>query len=302
MARQSSIHGLTYPLLALFILLISVFQSNLIMPRPQPHPLALFSLRPVNERARAVVTDPNHDHFVSTLPDGTLALDIGHIRSKSCGTLATLGRDADIYVPGSSIAKLQCSFEVDLDTNVVMLYDRSHAQTTQVYGENATPFEPGRLRKVVVQQELNTMIGMGGVGRNIVLFELEWHHNAAQTMENIKDRESISVGCYEENPRLARTIADEADTVVPSRETRPHTAGSRLLKLRYGKVNKLGSGQFGEVWKAVDADSGKLMAVKILQRPPGLSKQDEWRLSLSYALKREVEILSKLSHVSETFF
>jgi len=103
------------------------------MPRPRPHPLALFSLEPENERAKNVVAHPCNSHLVSTLrDDGAIALDIGfNIRSKSCNTLATLGRgEADIILEGSSIAKVQCSFEIDLDTNVVMLYDRSHGQTT----------------------------------------------------------------------------------------------------------------------------------------------------------------------------
>lgn len=49
----------------------------------------------------------------------------------------------------------------------VMLYDRSHGQSTQVAGENATPFEDGRVRKIVVQREPNTMVGMGGERRDL---------------------------------------------------------------------------------------------------------------------------------------
>jgi hypothetical protein len=84
------------------------------MPRPQPHPLALFSLIPQNARAKDVVAHPCNSHLASTLRDGTLALDIGfNIRSQSCNTLATLGRNGDIILEGSSIAKVQSSFEID---------------------------------------------------------------------------------------------------------------------------------------------------------------------------------------------
>lgn len=104
------------------------------MPRPCPHPLALFSLEPVrgNERAERVVAYLCNSHLVSKLRDSALALNIGfYIRSKLCNTLATLGRsETNIFVEGSSIAKVQCSFKIDLDTNIVMLYDRSHSQTT----------------------------------------------------------------------------------------------------------------------------------------------------------------------------
>lgn len=279
------------------------------MPRPRPHPLALFSLRPhpESDRAKDVVAHPSNSHLVSISPiDGALALDIGfHIRSKSCDTLATLGRhDTDIILEGSSMGRVQCSFEIDFDTGVVMLYDRSNGQTTQVSGENATPFEWGRLRRVVVQEKLNTILGMGGVGCHLVQFELEWHQDPTQVVKKIKNHEAQPYG-REENPRLARTV-DEAPTDVPSpRESRthtPHKPGQRQLKMRYVRVgdNKIGSGQFGVVYKVIDVDSGKLMAVKIMQRPAGISKQEEWRKSLNYALKREVETLSTISHVSKT--
>ncbi|KAN0073555.1 hypothetical protein V8E54_008775, partial [Elaphomyces granulatus] len=264
---------------------------------------ALFSLRPYhkNERAERLVAHSNNGHNVSTLSDGTLALDVGfHLRGKSSKTLATLGRgvDADIYVEGSGISRVQCSFEIDLDTGVVMLYDRSFANSTQVFGENATPFERERdQRKVLVQKDLNTIIGMGGERRDLVQFELEWHQDPIQTAETIKDYDALPCGRVE-NPRLARTV-DEAPTDLPSRrETRPHTPGQRQLKMRYVPVvgGKLGSGQFGTVHKAIDVDSGKFMAVKILERPTRASKQEDWRQSLYYALKREVETLSEISH------
>lgn len=144
-------------------------------PRPHPHALALFSLVPKNERDKEVLAHPSNSHLVSTLPKaGTLDLDIGfHIRWKSCNTPATLGRnDTDIIVEGASIARLQCSFKIDLDTGIVMLYDRSNGQTTQVSGENATPFEYGRPRRVVVQENLNTIIGIGGLGCDLFQFKL----------------------------------------------------------------------------------------------------------------------------------
>jgi hypothetical protein len=104
------------------------------MARPCPHPLALFSLRPFeNERAERLVSHPNNDHNASTLSNGALALDVGfHLRGKSSKTLATLGRgvNADIYVEGSGISRVQFSFEIDLDTGVVMLYNRSFANST----------------------------------------------------------------------------------------------------------------------------------------------------------------------------
>jgi hypothetical protein len=47
--------------------------------------------------------------------------------------------------------------------------------------------------------------------------------------------------------------------------------------MRYVKVvrDPLGSRQFGTVYKAIDVDLGKFMAVKIMQRPARISKQEE---------------------------
>jgi hypothetical protein len=79
--------------------------------RPCPHPLALFSLRSYykNERAKRLVAHSNNGHNVSTLSDGTLALDVGfHLRGKSAKPLVTLGRgvDVDIYVEGFGILRV----------------------------------------------------------------------------------------------------------------------------------------------------------------------------------------------------
>jgi hypothetical protein len=174
-------------------------------------PLVLFSLRPYhkNERAERLVRHPNNAYNVSTLSDSTLAIDVGfHLRGNSSKTLAILGRgvDADIYVEGSGISRVQCSFEIDLDTGVVMLYDRSFANSTQVFGESAMPFERERnQRKVLVQKDLNTIIGMGGERRDLVQFELEWHQDPTQTAETIKIYDALPYGRVE-NARLARTV------------------------------------------------------------------------------------------------
>jgi hypothetical protein len=65
-------------------------------------------------------------------------------------TLATLGRNGDVFVEaGSSISKMARSNEPI--TKVVMFDDKSRNQTSQY----------GRTRKVVVQHDANTIIGMG---------------------------------------------------------------------------------------------------------------------------------------------
>jgi hypothetical protein len=138
---------------------------------------------------------------------------------------------------------------------------------------------------------------MGGAGRNLVLFKIKWLTEDEQGPAILR-HEAITQE-YKENPRLARTV-DDSETTLPSRRlTRLHTPGTRQLRIRFiPRGDRLGVGQFGTVLKAIDVDTAEIMAVKILHRPEGASTEDEWRQSVLRTLKREVEILSQLNHVS----
>ena len=268
------------------------------MARSCPHPLALFSLVAHAESAEAVIRDPANIHFVATMPDGKLGLDVGHILSKAAsnGTLVTIGRNSDIVVRGRHISKLQCSFEMDMSTGIIMFYDRSHGQTSQVFGQNSEPFELGRVRKIVVHEGLNEVIGMGGRKCDSIQFELRWHKNPHETMTLVRNRAGV---CHlEDHPHLARTF-DPIDTALPSRVgTRVHTPAVTQSRMRHRQLGlPLGRGQFATVYKTIDVDSGQLLAVKIISQPPEAHDQEKWKQSLHFALKREVEILSRIHHV-----
>jgi serine/threonine protein kinase len=50
--------------------------------------------------------------------------------------------------------------------------------------------------------------------------------------------------------------------------TRIYTPGKQKLRIRYKNIEPpLGLGQFGIVYKCIDVDLGKFIAVKILKRP-----------------------------------
>ncbi|PVH93669.1 kinase-like protein [Periconia macrospinosa] len=273
------------------------------MPRVRPHPLALFSLIPLNKQTvEGVVDHPDNRHLVSFVPgaENTLnpgevarGLNIGfQIGSKSSYTLATIGRTGDITVEGSSISRIQCSFEIHKDTEEIFLYDRSSSWSTQTFGPKALPFELERPdRRVVVAEEANNQFGFGGVGCNLFQFVIYWHERPSNFQEQIATRE--------DHPRFTRTVDDEIPTALPSKRTTRihtpvvHTPGVRgsAKTIRYYKKVKLGRGSFGEVWKAVDVDSGEFFALKLVKWPEHGLQSQQYTM-----LKREVETFARMSH------
>ena len=233
-----------------------------------PNKKALFSLVPVNEKAHDVVKDKDNDHLVSLSPDTHVAsFDIGfHIKSPfSTKPLATLGRDdCDITLRPTSITRTQCSFEIDdLNTGIIMFYDRSHKHNTQVAGTNSKTFESGRpSRKVLVYPGFNEEISMGGVKGELIHFKIEWilaEDKIKEVVRKHRDEERDTVT----NPRKART-RDPTETALTSVEMTPEEAFQRPSQtgLRYLKLNLCGVGAFGRVWRVIDVDSGREMAMK----------------------------------------
>ena len=81
----------------------------------------------------------------------------------------------------------------------------------------------------------------------------------------MRERERVPE-TYKEPPCRVRIITDEADTnVLSRRETGIHTPGSGRLNMRYKTMeNRLGAGEFSSVYKAINVDSGKFMAIKLI--------------------------------------
>lgn len=185
------------------------------------HPRILFLLIPGNQEARDVVANSANSHLLTVARTGQLALGVGlHIQSRSRNTLATLGRgsDVDIVLESSSIARIQCSFELcDLNPDLIMLFDRSHGHTTQVFGDKAIPFRYGRPRQVVIKYDVVTTLGMGGPGCDLIKFYIQWidtqEIDVARRVQESRTAEISAWGL--ENPRSARTV-DETPTAPPS--------------------------------------------------------------------------------------
>ncbi|KPM35528.1 hypothetical protein AK830_g11033 [Neonectria ditissima] len=230
------------------------------MAFPQGQLLSLFCLEPLTEGAKAVVAHSSNQRLVHWQNGSKFGLDIGHLHSpwRDYATIATLGKTGDVVVDDPRIAGIQCSFEIDSDTGIVMFYDRSHSQTSQVFGENATRFEDGRPRKVIVNQDYNTIIGMGGSEQNMFMFKLRWYWGFNGVMGMFKRQETE----FEKSPP------------------------GQLRQTRYIKQDFLGSRPLESVFNAINMDSGKLMVVKRMAN----SAHDRDRLKL------EVNLLIRSSH------
>jgi hypothetical protein len=273
------------------------FHFSIRMNLPHPHPLALFVLVPLNHRAKEVLTHPSNEHLVSRLSrpgeHDKLVLNIGHVRSVSgYTTVANLGRFGDVFVEGPSISRIHCLFEIHPVSKVVMFYDKSINQTSGVDGKNAMPFDHLRPRKVVVLPDFNDITEMDWPD-NPVRFQLIWRYRSPVAMlDFIENREMDTL---QDHPRVAQIREPP-----PSQwQNTIHTSLPSQQEMRWRKIGgSLGAGRYGEVYRVVDCDNGNLMAVKILKPPAVASEQ--WEIFRTL-LKREVENLSRISHVSRAY-
>ena len=267
----------------------------------RPHKEALFSLIPMEEKAENVVNDQDNQHLVSlSLKDDQKSLDIGfHINNESSiNMLATLGRnDCDITLRPKDISKTHCSFEIDhQNPEVVMFCDRSRRRNTRVSGKNSEPFDNGRSpRKILVHPGFNQIISFGGLNGDLIVFKLQWMQNDNKIKTIIKNhlekRKSMVI-----NPRKALT-QDPTDTVIPSAMMTPEQAFQKSSEtgVRYHKRECLGGGSFGTVWRVIDVDSGRVMAMKQIDCLPQQQLQARFR-----NIRREVELMRISNHVRST--
>ncbi|KAI0542540.1 kinase-like domain-containing protein [Xylaria digitata] len=254
----------------------------------------LFSLVPINERAHEVVGLEHNRGWRAKDLDDKLVLCIGNFTSRSgnATTLATLGHDEknDIFVDSTKVAKLQCSFEFNSDTNFVMFYDRSHAMTSKVYGPMCHPFEQDRPRKVLVQAGFNEFIGFGGENADFIQFQLRWHQDRVGTLGRAMLLRSIAM---RQNANLTETIIDSDSELTSPRVTRVSSIEPERSPIRWLKLGRLGSGSHGEVFQAVNTDDGNLMAVRMMKQRAN-PRERELRKA---RWMREVKILSEARHL-----
>ena len=261
------------------------------MSSPPPTPNALFSLVPLDCNAKGVIADVNNSHFVATLWNGQKVLSIGDNRPKKSTTLVSLGReDQDILIPHTSASKSQCIFEINPETNVVLIYDPTKKQRTHILAGNPNvfPFESGRARRVVVHDNINNVIGFSDKTGIFMKFRLEWHSTSLQASEEVKNR------ILHPEQRLGLRQARTSDDMDPVQDRDSRTG--EYLPMRYICLSSppFGQIQHGSVSKVLEIETGSFVALKILKstdESPGNS-------TMIHEVLKGLEIISQQKRVS----
>ena len=254
----------------------------------------LFHLVPANEAAHDALLHPDNSRFVSaSAAKGQLGrsepgLEIGfHVPSISSGRVITrIGRDADLILPGRPISKVHVAFEIHPETLVVLLSVRSkHLSSVKV----------ASLKSEEQKLDGDCVIIYGQDYRITIVsyeFELIWRE--------IKSPRDLAIQGYKHSlERLqdvrSRDLPTEFDEskVYTWYDTRLHTARKGLFREAEGVPRVLiGRGQFGEVFRTVDLESGNPLAVKVVR----LDRYTDVEQARA-ALHREVKALERLKHV-----
>ena len=266
------------------------------MPRQTPHPQTIFHLVPDKEciKAKEALLHPDNEPFVSHCQDANYGcgLEIGyHVLARPRPqVIVEVGRDADLILPGSTISKIHFSFEIHPESRQIMFCDRSRFRNTKI---GPVGFRTdGNFRQVVLQSGTAYRISAGGEKAKQYIFDLVWPKHAENVLQETQRGHQMAEGRVQ-NPRWARTV-EEGPTELPSwYNTRLHTPTIGVVQ-RAAESKLLGKGAFGEVYRAVDLDSGCLVAVKKIVLPPKVRFPQSGEEDI---LRREVKILSSISHV-----
>ncbi|EEP78452.1 predicted protein [Uncinocarpus reesii 1704] len=171
-----------------------------------------------------------------------------------------------------------------------MLRDSSIDHSTHVFGKDAVRYQHGRERRIVVAHGLNTMFGIGSGRAGTVQFVLLWHGDAEETMAKVMARKREKASKYGDRYRFPSPDGKLMFSSVRRSEGQART-------IRFVKTKNLGSGQFGEVFKALDVDTGKLMAVKQLKTGKVATEAERLKKLQQYQLlEREMHAIRQARH------
>lgn len=278
------------------------------------HPETLFHLVPANKVAYDALLHPDNKLFVLSSMDNRLGLEVGfHVSSIPQGHVITrLGRNADLILPESTyenpMSAIHVAFETNPRTHLVGVSVRSK-RVSSVSFSVATP-ESNRSNA----QEKITGDGVLHYGQSYniciacYLFVMVWRTipNSRDIVESLKN---LTVQGYQSSLQRLQYIRSrdlpteynhpteyKCSEALSWHVTRLHPVkGSHLQDIKHLR-HEIGSGSYGKVYSAVDQDSGKTFAIKIVD----LKRQNDIDAARAI-LHREIKVMESLKHVSYIF-
>lgn len=267
------------------------------------NPKTLFHLVPVNNVARNALLHPDNKRFVSQTEKGAAGLEIGyHVPSIPQGhVIARLGRNADLILsestPQQPISAVHVAFEINPATHLVLLSARSKRASPVLLRLREHDEEAFEHDEVVGDGVLlygqNYSIGIGSYrfgliwrkipndGANFELLKtlaIDNLHTSMRHLQTIRSRDRPTE--YDESEYLSWHV------------TRLNTAKSAKFEDVEHLREHIGSGAFGEVYKAVDRQSGHNFAIKVID----LTTRGNTDAARAL-IHREIKLMQSLKHV-----
>ena len=286
-----------------------------------PNPKTLFHLVPTNQVARDALLHPDNKRNVSQSSgdDGGDGLEIGyHVPSLPQGHVITrLGRNTDLILRGSTprhpISAVHVAFEINPATHLVVLSVRSK-RVSSVSFEVVNDQNKEDEHDEVMEARREPITGDGVLlyGQTYIIrigtyaFRLVWRVISGRdpNPENVKSLKALAIQSFQTSLQQLRDVRSrDRPTEYDNSEhlswhvTRLNTAKRSLFEDHEELREKIGSGAFGNVFKAIDKISGHNFAIKVVR----LDAYDN--LDTARALiHKEIKVMEKLRHVCCIFF
>lgn len=287
-----------------------------------------FSLVPQSPQAVSIVEA--NAQFQRHAPDGTKALTFPfNIKSKYQSRMVSFGKASchDVILPsgrgaGEDYRNDHFFFYMAKDSGELILRDVS-GKTALFYPDNLQTEDayklhgaPPHRQRVIPKVNPHTRIVLL-IGKS-ALFTFVWQSigkDRSQNDEVFKQRAtSLAVpGATITDPStpasdVARQISRYSQYHLPSQYT-PSVKSTTLCDITFHKYRLLGEGSFGVVHKVVDLRNGSVWAlkeIKVHRDPsrygaPGSAMERKRAHEQAASLKKEVEMIFPLKHVSTTF-
>ena len=284
----------------------------------------LFHLVPKNQVAHDALLHLENRRFVSTCRDGRFGLEVGfHVPSVPQGHVITrLGRNADLILQESTfqqpMSAIHVAFEIDPITHLVVLSVRSKRTSNVAFGIEVAK-NPQKLAREIFKQEVGderaeseiaeeVITGDGVIlyGRNCHIaiasyrFILLWRA-VPDSEDKVEFLKALTVQGYQLSLQRLRYLRSrdrpteyDGSDALSWHVTRLNTVKGSHFQDDKRRRRMIGSGSFGEVYRAVDQVSGRTFAIKIVK----LDRHDDVEAARAI-FHREVKVMERLRHVSD---